>query len=71
MFCNNYRERDQNSVKIEGVSGDMMKVLIRYAYTSYLEINCNDVQTVLEAASLLQVKFLIQFQASLYINAGL
>ena len=55
MFCNNYRERDQASVKIEGVSASMMKILIRYAYTSYLEISCDDVQNVLEAASILQV----------------
>ena len=61
MFCNNYRERNQESVKIEAVSASMMKVLIRYAYTSYLEITCDNVQNVLEAASLLQVKQLKLF----------
>nr|XP_018670466.1 kelch-like protein 6 [Ciona intestinalis] len=54
MFCASYRERDQSSVEIKGVTIDVMKVLIRYAYTSYLEINTENAQTVLEAASLLQ-----------------
>ncbi|XP_076802843.1 kelch-like protein 6 [Clavelina lepadiformis] len=54
MFCNAYRERDQSTVTLQGVSADVMKVLIRYAYTSYLEVNRETVQSVLEAASLLQ-----------------
>ncbi|XP_078494945.1 kelch-like protein 6 [Ciona intestinalis] len=54
MFCASYRERDQSSVEIKGVTIDVMKILIRYAYTSYLEINTENAQTVLEAASLLQ-----------------
>uniref|UniRef100_H2YQY1 BTB domain-containing protein n=1 Tax=Ciona savignyi TaxID=51511 RepID=H2YQY1_CIOSA len=54
MFCASYREKDQPSVSIKGVTAEVMKILIRYAYTSYLEITEDNAQTVLEAASLLQ-----------------
>ena len=69
MFCNNYRERDQPLIKIEAVSAEVMKILIRYSYTSYLEITSDNVQNVLEAASLLQVGVL--FRKSQFISENL
>jgi len=55
MFCDDYKERKQSCVAIHGVSPDVMKILIRYAYTSSLEVKNEDVQRVLEASSVLQV----------------
>lgn len=55
MFCNGHRERDQPCIKIGGITDGVMKNLIRFAYTSHLEIDRNNAQSLLEAGSFLQV----------------
>lgn len=55
MFCNDLREKNEENVNIKGIDADTMGILLEYTYTSKVIITKDNVQRMLEAASLFQV----------------
>lgn len=55
MFCNDLREKNEESVNIKGLDAETMRILLEYTYTSKVTITKDNVQKTLEAASLFQV----------------
>ncbi|XP_072560523.1 kelch-like protein 6 isoform X3 [Paramormyrops kingsleyae] len=55
MFCNDLREKREEQIHIKGVEAETMAVLLDYTYTSKVLITKQNVQKILEAASLFQV----------------
>lgn len=55
MFCNDLKEKYEEKIVIKGVDAEIMQVLLDYTYTSKVLITKENVQKVLEAASLFQV----------------
>lgn len=59
MFCNDLREKHEESVNIKGLDAETMRNLLEYTYTSKVTITKDNVQKMLEAASLFQVCVII------------
>lgn len=55
MFCNDLREKYEEKIILKGVDAETMNILLDYTYTSKMLITKQNVQKVLEAASLFQV----------------
>lgn len=55
MFCNDLREKHEENVNLKGLDADTMSILLEYTYTSKVTITKDNVQKMLEAASLFQV----------------
>lgn len=55
MFTNKLAESQQSVVAVNGIESAMMALLLEYAYTSTVVITQSNVQSLLSAASLLQV----------------
>ncbi len=56
MFTNEMKERDQDAIEIQDMNPDILSSLVNFAYTGEIEISVSNVQEVLSAASLLQIK---------------
>lgn len=56
MFCNDLREKYEEKIILKGVDAETMNILLDYTYTSKMLITKENVQKVLEAASLFQVQ---------------
>ncbi|XP_025020245.1 kelch-like protein 6, partial [Python bivittatus] len=54
MFCNDLKEKNEEKIVIKGVDAETMQILLDYTYTSKVLITKENVQKVLEAASLFQ-----------------
>uniref|UniRef100_F7EDI1 BTB domain-containing protein n=1 Tax=Monodelphis domestica TaxID=13616 RepID=F7EDI1_MONDO len=54
MFCNDLKEKYEKKIIIKGVDAETMNILLDYTYTSKALITKQNVQRVLEAASLFQ-----------------
>ncbi|XP_030630434.1 kelch-like protein 6 [Chanos chanos] len=54
MFCNDLREKHEDSVVIRGLDAETMDILLEYTYTGKAPITGHNVQKTLEAASLFQ-----------------
>ncbi|XP_041120627.1 kelch-like protein 6 [Polyodon spathula] len=54
MFCNDLKEKHEDTITIKGVDSEAMKILLDYTYTSKVLITKQNVQRILEAASLFQ-----------------
>ncbi|XP_077205473.1 kelch-like protein 6 isoform X2 [Paroedura picta] len=54
MFCNDLKEKHEEKIVIKGVDAETMQILLDYTYTSKVLITKENVQKVLEAASLFQ-----------------
>ncbi|XP_070610132.1 kelch-like protein 6 [Erythrolamprus reginae] len=54
MFCNDLKEKYEEKIVIKGVDAEIMQILLDYTYTSKVLITKENVQKVLEAASLFQ-----------------
>ncbi|XP_028925607.1 kelch-like protein 6 [Ornithorhynchus anatinus] len=54
MFCNDLKEKYEKKIIIKGVDAEAMQILLDYTYTSKVLITKQNVQKVLEAASLFQ-----------------
>ncbi|XP_015282981.1 PREDICTED: kelch-like protein 6 [Gekko japonicus] len=54
MFCNDLKEKHEENIVIKGVDAETMQILLDYTYTSKVLITKENVQKVLEAASLFQ-----------------
>ncbi|XP_034025731.1 kelch-like protein 22 isoform X2 [Thalassophryne amazonica] len=61
MFAGGLREVQQNEIPIYGVTRNAMKKLLDYIYTSEIELDVENVQEVLVAATLLQLEDVISF----------
>ncbi|XP_062862542.1 kelch-like protein 23 [Trichomycterus rosablanca] len=69
MFTSDMRERSDHVINLPGVDGEILAALVNYVYTSKLCITQANVQSLLEAADLLQFgsvkkaceRFLIRF----------
>uniref|UniRef100_A0A8C1SXT1 Kelch-like family member 6 n=1 Tax=Cyprinus carpio TaxID=7962 RepID=A0A8C1SXT1_CYPCA len=59
MFCNDLREKHEENINIKGIDADTMRILLEYTYTSKVIITKDNVQRMLEAASLFQLCSLI------------
>ena len=55
MFTGNLAESTQSKVTINDVDGPIMEMLINYAYTSEIQINRQNVQSLLSASNLLEI----------------
>ncbi|EMP31368.1 Kelch-like protein 6 [Chelonia mydas] len=55
MFCNDLKEKYEEKIIIQGVDATTMQMLLDYTYTSQVLITKQNVQKVLEAASLFQI----------------
>lgn len=55
MFCNDLKEKHEEKITIKGVDASTMETLLDYTYTSKVFITKQNVQRILEAASLFQV----------------
>ncbi|XP_050407807.1 kelch-like protein 1 [Patella vulgata] len=53
MFTNGMLETDQSLVEIHGIDARTMNLLLEFMYTGLLEINIENVQNILQGASLL------------------
>ena len=53
MFTNGMLETDQDVVEIRGVDAKTMENLLDFMYTSTVEITVNNVQSILQGASML------------------
>ena len=56
MFSGELVESKQNRVSINNIDSLTMKLIIEYAYTSELDIHENNVQALLTAANLFDIK---------------
>ncbi|KAL0600421.1 Kelch-like protein 6 [Plecturocebus cupreus] len=56
MFCNDLKEKYEKRIIIKGVDAETMHTLLDYTYTSKALITKQNVQRVLEAANLFQMK---------------
>ncbi|XP_028415007.1 kelch-like protein 3 [Dendronephthya gigantea] len=56
MFTGDLCESRQKIVKIENVEGEILATLVRFAYLSKLEVNNTNVEGLLAASNLLQIK---------------
>ncbi|XP_073481923.1 kelch-like protein 6 [Aquarana catesbeiana] len=54
MFCNDLKEKYEEKIIIKGVDAETMAIILDYAYTSKMVITKQNVQKILEAASLFQ-----------------
>ncbi|XP_063647366.1 kelch-like protein 23 isoform X2 [Pan troglodytes] len=54
MFTADMKEKFKNKIKLSGIHHDILEGLVNYAYTSQIEITKRNVQSLLEAADLLQ-----------------
>ncbi|XP_036000451.1 kelch-like protein 22 isoform X2 [Fundulus heteroclitus] len=61
MFAGGLRETQQNEIPIHGVSHTAMNKILDYIYTSEIELDLENVQEVLIAATLLQLEDVIGF----------
>lgn len=66
MFCNDLREKYEEKIILKGVDAETMNILLDYTYTSKMLITKENVQKVLEAASLFQVQ-ITQMQGSSHV----
>uniref|UniRef100_A0A8C6XBJ4 BTB domain-containing protein n=1 Tax=Naja naja TaxID=35670 RepID=A0A8C6XBJ4_NAJNA len=60
MFCNDLKEKYEEKIVIKGVDAEIMQILLDYTYTSKMLITKENVQKVLEAASLFQFLRMIE-----------
>lgn len=65
MFCNDLREKYEEKIILKGVDAETMNILLDYTYTSKMLITKQNVQKVLEAASLFQVQITQTHRSSL------
>ena len=61
MFKTNLKERYEPSVKIEGAQGKSVKAIINFFYSESIEINSENVMSLLAASDYLQVNEIRQF----------
>ncbi|KAM4693140.1 kelch-like protein 6 [Discoglossus pictus] len=54
MFCNELKEKYEEKIIIKGVDAETMGIILDYTYTSKVVITKQNVQKILEAASLFQ-----------------
>ncbi|KAM9317076.1 kelch-like protein 6 [Gastrophryne carolinensis] len=54
MFCNDLKEKYEEKIIIKGVEAETMQIILDYTYTSKVVITKQNVQKILEAASLFQ-----------------
>ncbi|XP_056419107.1 kelch-like protein 6 isoform X1 [Hyla sarda] len=54
MFCNDLKEKYEEKIIIQGVEAETMRIILDYTYTSKVVITKQNVQKLLEAASLFQ-----------------
>ncbi|XP_071999393.1 kelch-like protein 6 isoform X5 [Engystomops pustulosus] len=54
MFCNDLKEKYEEKIIIQGVEAETMQTILDYTYTSKVVITKQNVQKILEAASLFQ-----------------
>nr|XP_023674210.1 kelch-like protein 6 isoform X2 [Paramormyrops kingsleyae] len=69
MFCNDLREKREEQIHIKGVEAETMAVLLDYTYTSKVLITKQNVQKILEAASLFQFLRMVEACSSFLTNA--
>ena len=58
MFTNGMLETEQSVVEIQGIETNTMGLLLDFMYTSTIEINVENVQSILQGASLLGLQTL-------------
>lgn len=56
MFTNDMRESEQNVIEMKDINPTILASLVEFAYTGEIGINVDNVQEVLSAASLLQIR---------------
>nr|XP_039269607.1 kelch-like protein 12 [Styela clava] len=56
MFTTGMREKDQSVVEIKGMSSNTVIILLNFVYTESVKVTTNNVQDLLPAACLLQLK---------------
>ena len=56
MFTNEMKESDQDAIEIQDMNPDILSSLVNFAYSGEIEVAVGNVQEVLSAASLLQIK---------------
>ncbi|XP_047237201.1 kelch-like protein 22 isoform X2 [Girardinichthys multiradiatus] len=61
MFAGGLREMQQDEIPIQGVSYTAMKKILDYIYTSEIELDLENVQEILIAATLFQLENVISF----------
>nr|XP_020861420.1 kelch-like protein 6 isoform X2 [Phascolarctos cinereus] len=69
MFCNDLKEKYEKKIVIKGVDAETMNILLDYTYTSKALITKQNVQRVLEAASLFQFLRMVDACASFLTEA--
>uniref|UniRef100_UPI00398EC931 kelch-like protein 6 n=1 Tax=Pristiophorus japonicus TaxID=55135 RepID=UPI00398EC931 len=69
MFCNDLKEKHEEKIVIKGVDADTMQALLDYTYTSKVYITRQNVQRILEAASLFQFLRMVDACASFLTEA--
>ncbi|KYO40429.1 kelch-like protein 6 [Alligator mississippiensis] len=69
MFCNDLKEKYEEKIIIKGVDAETMQILLDYTYTSKVLITKQNVQKVLEAASLFQFLRMVDACASFLTEA--
>ncbi|XP_043818888.1 kelch-like protein 6 [Dromiciops gliroides] len=69
MFCNDLKEKYEKKIIIRGVDAEIMNILLDYTYTSKALITKQNVQRVLEAASLFQFLRMVDACASFLTEA--
>ncbi|XP_077786229.1 kelch-like protein 6 isoform X2 [Podarcis muralis] len=70
MFCNDLKEKYEEKIVIKGVDAETMQILLDYTYTSKVLITKENVQKVLEAASLFQFLRMVE-ACSNFLNEAL
>ncbi|XP_062987616.1 kelch-like protein 6 [Elgaria multicarinata webbii] len=70
MFCNDLKEKYEEKIVIKGVDEETMQILLDYTYTSKVLITKENVQKVLEAASLFQFLRMVEACSS-FLNEAL
>ncbi|XP_067094010.1 kelch-like protein 38 [Osmerus mordax] len=60
MFCNNFRETQQNRINLKGVSATILSSMVDYVYTGQITITMENVLPLMQSASMLQYGHLFE-----------
>ena len=61
MFCSGMRESTNQMIELQGVSATGLKMIIDFIYSGDVEIGMQDIEDVLDAATHLQMRHIVNF----------
>jgi hypothetical protein len=61
MFCSGMREATSSAVSLQGISADGLRKIVDFIYSGEVQIGMEDVEEILDAATHLQMRHIVNF----------